>query len=479
MCSLRAMSSVRGQPLARSIHERVTTYIATSQYDQTKAAAGVEAGGRAPCPLPGLVRSVPKHWVDPRFPAAMRRLRHERGMSVRDLARLAFFGKTYIHELETGRKEPTPETAARLDDALRANGDLSALVTAAVAGDRMPRREFVAAAGLAAAFPYTAPLTRNRTIGAGTLAQLRQRTARLRRLDDYLGGADTYAVYLAEFDATAHLAREAVTTEALRRNLMSVLGEQAQMAGWAAFDAGLHSEAERLYQLSHTAALEAGDRALAGNALAFLAYQAPAGGQRAVGLARDSVATAGDAATPAVRALLQERRAWAHALAGDEAATGEALDLAGTALVEHDGRPEPDWVFWVDRTEIQIMAGRCWSVLCRPVRATMALEQALGVYDDTHARDKALYLSWLADAYLDANEVDQACAATMRTMQLATGVGSIRPQQRVKHLVSRLEPHRGLPVVAEVRAVASEWFRQVRLPSVGSTPSTPPTPSAG
>ncbi len=73
-------------------------------------------------------------------------------------------------------------------------------------------------------------------------------------------------------------------------------------------------------------------------------------------------------------------------------------------------------MFWVDRIEVQIMTGRCWSVLRRPVRATVALEQALAVYDDTHARDKALYLSWLADAYLDANEVERACAATNRAM---------------------------------------------------------------
>jgi hypothetical protein len=36
------------------------------------------------------------------------------------------------------------------------------------------------------------------------------------------------------------------------------------------------------------------------------------------------------------------------------------------------------------------------------------LEAALTRYDDTHARDKSLYLSWLADSYLTAGEVEQA-----------------------------------------------------------------------
>lgn len=68
-------------------------------------------------------------------------------------------------------------------------------------------------------------------------------------------------------------------------------------------------------------------------------------------------------------------------------------------------------MFWVDETEVQIMAGRCWSELRRPLRAVPILESVLARYDDTHARDKALYLTWLAVAYLDAAEPEQAAAA--------------------------------------------------------------------
>jgi len=405
-----------------------------------------------------------RHHVDPEFGATLRRLRLDCAYSFRDVAELAKYGKSYLHQLETGERLPTPEAAAKLDDVLHAGGKLAAMVTVVGSGN-IPRRDFVARAGLAAALPYIAPLAMGvggRRIGAQFVTQLHHRTARLRRLDNILGGADTVAVYRAEYDGTAQAIRTATFTERTRSALLGLLGEQAQMAGWAAFDAGLTEEAERFYRLSLAAADEADDKALAANAFAFLAYQAPAGGRQAVALAERACEIAGSDTTPLVRALLTLRRAWAHAVADEVDATKRWLDVAEAALVDHDPRPEPDWTFWIDRTELKIMTGRCWSVLRRPARATVALETAMAAYADTHARDKALYLSWLADAYLDANEVERACETAVSTMNLSAGVGSVRPRQRVSALVNRIEPHRELPEAAETLALARDWLSSAR-----------------
>jgi hypothetical protein len=99
------------------------------------------------------------------------------------------------------------------------------------------RREFVGsslAATFALALPDTSGESSSRRIGASTVTRLRNRTARLRRLDDVLGGADTYSVYAAELKATKALADEASYTSATGRGLMAVIAEQAQQAGWAA-----------------------------------------------------------------------------------------------------------------------------------------------------------------------------------------------------------------------------------------------------
>src|SRR5262249_61906953 len=54
---------------------------------------------------------MPRPVVDPRFADTLRRLRTERGLSLRDLGHRAHHGKSYLHDLERGRKQPTVETA--------------------------------------------------------------------------------------------------------------------------------------------------------------------------------------------------------------------------------------------------------------------------------------------------------------------------------------------------------------------------------
>lgn len=73
--------------------------------------------------------------VDPRFGARLRVLRAERGLSLRALGQLAHRGKSHLHDLETGAKAPTPETARHLDDVLQAGGTLARLVETPVDHD--------------------------------------------------------------------------------------------------------------------------------------------------------------------------------------------------------------------------------------------------------------------------------------------------------------------------------------------------------
>jgi tetratricopeptide (TPR) repeat protein len=282
----------------------------------------------------------------------------------------------------------------------------------------------------------------------GDVQMMLMRTARLRRLDDYLGGADTVHLYATELAATTKLVREASCTTAVRKACAAVIAEQAQLAGWAAFDAGMHDVAEQHYTTSFAAAKEAEDTALAGNALAFLAYQQVTVDKPNVEAATASYATAERQATPKVRALLLERMAWTYAVAGQTDAADRALAEAAEVVHQGNERPEPDWVFWVDEDEIKIMTGRCWTQLRRPLRAVPILEDVLNRYGDTHARDKAMYLTSLAHAYLDAGEVEQAATIIERAVRLATGVGSVRPAEKIQKVVRRLRPHGSLPVVS-------------------------------
>ena len=84
------------------------------------------------------------------------------------------------------------------------------------------------------------------------------------------------------------------------------------------------------------------------------------------------------------------------------------------------------------------MTGRCWTELRKPLRAVPALESALLEYSDSHARDKALYLSWLADSYLDAAEQERAIESVRQAAGLATDRASVRPRKRLRAVLGRL-----------------------------------------
>jgi tetratricopeptide (TPR) repeat protein len=315
------------------------------------------------------------------------------------------------------------------------------------------RRDFLktSAVGMGMAFGLPAldmPNT-GRRVAAGVPAQIRQRTARLRRLDNVLGGGDTFRLYLAEFEGTKALLRQGLYSTPVGRQLLSVLSEQAQQAGWAAFDAGNQEYAKRLYEESRSAAIEAGDDALAGNALAFLAYQQIGENpQEAVRMATASCEISKEALTGSVGALLHERRAWAHAVSGNASEAQRALAMAEEALTR-DSESQPDWAAWVDASELQIMTGRCWTELKRPLRAVPVLRTVLADFDDAYARDKALYSSWLAESYLNAGEIEEAAEVASHILDLSAGVASVRPRRQIAGVLTALGKRRDIPAVAQ------------------------------
>ncbi|MEV6630080.1 UTRA domain-containing protein [Actinoplanes sp. NPDC051470] len=66
--------------------------------------------------------------VDPRFPHLLKDLRHDRGLSLRELATRMHYSHTYLWDIEIGRKQPTSEFAHAIDTALSAGGMLAELV---------------------------------------------------------------------------------------------------------------------------------------------------------------------------------------------------------------------------------------------------------------------------------------------------------------------------------------------------------------
>nr|WP_268267503.1 helix-turn-helix domain-containing protein [Streptomyces coriariae] len=71
----------------------------------------------------------PSDGTVPDFPAQLRRLRRQRGLSLADMARQTHYSKGYLSKIETGAKRATVDVARRCDQILRAEGGLLRLLT--------------------------------------------------------------------------------------------------------------------------------------------------------------------------------------------------------------------------------------------------------------------------------------------------------------------------------------------------------------
>lgn len=287
---------------------------------------------------------------------------------------------------------------------------------------------------------------------------LQQRVHGLRLADDVLAGGDLIRPALRELRSAVKLYREGSHSSEVGRQLLRQIGELAQIAGWIASDAGQHSEAERIYRLGLSAATQAEDHTLAGNLAGSLAYQLSNTGRESEGLtlARAALNDAGPDAPPKARALYWDRVAWAHTKAGgieNGQQAMRALGEAEEALSEDSEDVESvPWLYWVDHGELRIMESRVLTEIRRPLRAVPLLREVLSGYDATHARELALYMSWLVVALADGGEPEEAAAVAGRVITLASDIPSERTAERVRVILGRLRDYADVPEVAALLA---------------------------
>lgn len=116
---------------------------------------------------------------------------------------------------------------------------------------------------------------------------------------------------------------------------------------------------------------------------------------------------------------------------GNEPECRRALADADDTYAAVGAVPEPDWTYWFDRGESDVMEARCLLRLGEPERAAVLLRPAIAAYPD-HPREKALYLSWLAQAYLGIGQADAAEGVIDEIEALQ--VKSHRPRMRLREV---------------------------------------------
>lgn len=343
------------------------------------------------------------------------------------------YSKPLLGHLETGKRTVKPEHVAAYSRALgvsveRLYGSLDD-----------PLR--TAHEWLVAETPVSVQSAVGRRVGASLAGALERRVIELRHLDDVVGGLDLFPLVSKELSDAQRVVNAASYTEETGRRLLTVVGELAQLTGWVASDAGQYVEAQRVYLSGVSAASAAGDETLAGQLLSSLSYQIANVGDPADAalLARSAVKGTRNA-TPTVQALLLERVAWASARARDREGSRRALDAVDDSYEQRAaGIGEPEWVYWLDRKEINVMAGRCLIELGDPVQAEPLLSAAIAAYTLDHTREIALYQTWLAESYARSGVADAGWATIELARKSARGVNSARLNRRIAE-VERLLP---------------------------------------
>ena len=439
--------------------------------------------------------------VHPQFRHRLRELRERSGLSLRALGTLSSYSHSYLHDLEKGTKQPTADTAVRLDQALSADGQLATLVTARLAEPTPKARpridgrhgadtglDFPAdwrqgidnASGLwrwnvqrrgllrdvaFSATAFIAPAMRWLTtpfdeqpvgtgdwlVGPPDVDMIRQFAATFRGLDNHYGGGHIHAAVVRFLDAEVapllHAGRYDATTGAA---LFSATAEMTQLAGWAAYDCGLHGLGQRHLIQALRLAMVAGDRALGAEILAAMSHQAAylRAGAEAVDLARAADRAAADAGVGAIRAEAAVLEAHGYAVGGNERACTVALDRAERTLDKADRDRDPQWIRYFDEAYLAAKFGHCFAALGRGDLAQRFATRSLDM-DARYVRGRQFNLALLAMAHAQVGEVEQAAAVGAQAVQAAEGLRSARAMDYLAALADRLAPYAGLPAVRD------------------------------
>ncbi|QSB12851.1 helix-turn-helix transcriptional regulator [Natronosporangium hydrolyticum] len=350
-------------------------------------------------------------FTDPRFPAMLREIRQQRGMSLRDLYNASYVGRSTISQLETGKTQPTPSTVRALDSALEAKGQLMALVS--------EREETEPATGLW----ETAELMNRLRASDVSPAVVEGIHATVYAMCCDYGWQDAQQLraeglrWLREVD---RLLRSPVGLRA-HRELLVAAGWLALLVGCIEYDLQMRASAEATRTAALELATEVGHGEIAAWAWEMSSWFALTQGRyRDVVTAADAGMGAAGEHTAAVQ--LAGQAAKAHARMGDPAAVEQALTVGRQLLDRHQPPSRPDHHFVVDPDKWDFYAMDAYRLVRRD---DLAAHHALRVIELGTAADGTEKAPMrMAEARLTlstvaarAGELEQAVAVGLEAFQ--------------------------------------------------------------
>ncbi|MEU9984812.1 MFS transporter [Streptomyces sp. NPDC050856] len=292
-------------------------------------------------------------------------------------------------------------------------------------------------------------------VGHSDVAKLREAAEDARRWDSKYGGGDWRSSMVPEclrVDAAPLLL--ASYSDEVGRALFGATAELTRLAGWMAFDTGQQEAAQRYYIQALRLARAAADVPLGGYVLASMSLQAIYRGfaDEGIDLAQAALERNRGLATARTMSFFRLVEARAHAKAGDAVAAGAALKAAeGWLERSRDGDPDPTWLGFYSYDRFAADAAECYRDLKAPRQVRRFTEQALSRPTEEYVRSHGLRLVVSAVAELESGNLDAACAAGTRAVEVAGRISSARTTEYVRDLLHRLEAYGDEPRVVELR----------------------------
>ncbi|MFD8978206.1 MULTISPECIES: hypothetical protein [Streptomyces] len=292
-------------------------------------------------------------------------------------------------------------------------------------------------------------------VGHSDVAKLREAAEDARRWDSKYGGGDWRSSMVPEclrVDAAPLLLGS--YSDEVGRALFGATAELTRLAGWMAFDTGQQEAAQRYYIQALRLARAAADVPLGGYVLASMSLQATYRGfaDEGVDLAQAALERNRGLATARTMSFFRLVEARAHAKAGDGPAAAAALKAAeGWLERSRAGDADPTWLGFYSYDRFCADAAECYRDLKAPREVRRFTEQALSRPTEEFVRSHGLRLVVSAVAELESGNLDAACAAGTRAVEVAGRISSARTTEYVRDLLHRLEPYGDEPRVVELR----------------------------
>jgi hypothetical protein len=292
-----------------------------------------------------------------------------------------------------------------------------------------------------------------RRIGITDVSHLTALTSLYRLADQEFGGG-SLVDDVGRFAESASTLLDHEISDALLPQLLIAIANARDLAGWTAFDATRHSDAQRHFAAAERFAIEAGDRQL----VAHIRY-GQAKQMQHLRHNRDALEILRTAyhqldATPALTTILRGAEAASLAAISDWDGAKRALEQSSDAFTDVNPGSEPEWLGFFDKGELLAQYGRVYRDWARADRrrgndAVRWVIDAIDSFDPQNIRSTVLNQVGLASAYFLADAPDLALQAGNTAQRQAATLTSPRVIERIANLRRDAAQHIHLPEVAE------------------------------